>query len=551
MVEAENEKKVKVEPVYTKFTYTFDETDTAKSNYGIKPVIRSTINAEERYKITWTSIGQINEELVGKVIKTRARVQKSRKQGKKMLFLVLRDSSHTAQGVLFAEEGKISSQMIDFCSSFPNESIVDIEATVVKANKPIESCTVSNYELSVSTVFLVNDCINVLPFQIEDASRKLEKGAEDVVEQAPVEDKPKEEDKKEDKKEKKKKEKEEKKKEKEGKEKAQIAVKSDTRFDNRVLDLRVVSTQSMMKLQSGIGKLFRDYAFKNGFTEIHTPKLIEGASEGGTNVFKLKYFEREACLAQSPQLYKQMCIIGGLERVIEVAPVFRAENSNTTRHLCEFTMLDLEMSFKEHYFEIIDVIWDLFVYIFDGLKNDYKHELNIIANQYPFEMIEYPKKPVILSFHEGVELLKSKGIIQDVNEDLDTVNERKLGEFVKEKYGTDFYFLHKYPKSARPFYTMRDPENDNFTNSYDAFIRGEEILSGAQRIHEYDELYKNVVDAGIKPETLKNYLDAFKLGAPPHGGCGIGLERIAKLFTGFGNVKRFCMFPRDPKRLAP
>ena len=147
--------------------------------------------------------------------------------------------------------------------------------------------------------------------------------------------------------------------------------------------------------------------------------------------------------------------------------------------------------------------------------------------------------------------MKEKGIIQDVNEDLDTVNERKLGEIVKEKYKTDFYFLHKYPKSARPFYTMRDPKDENFTNSYDAFIRGEEVLSGAQRIHDYDMLYKNVVDAKINPETLEDYLNAFKLGSPPHGGTGIGLERVVKLFVGFGNVKRCCMFPRDPKRIKP
>ena len=306
-----------------------------------------------------------------------------------------------------------------------------------------------------------------------------------------------------------------------------------------------------MRLQSGVGQLYRDYLHNEGFIEIHSPKLIGGASEGGTNVFKLKYFDKDACLAQSPQLYKQMCIIGGIERVYEIAPVFRAENSNTGRHLCEFTMLDLEMSFKEHYFEVLDVINSLFVHIFDGLKTKYKHELNIVANQYPFELIEYKKELVKLTFHEGVALLKENGIEQDVNEDLDTINERKLGEIVKKKYGTDFYLLYKYPKKARPFYTMPSPDDENFTNSYDAFIRGEEILSGAQRIHDYDALYKKVVESNIQPDTLKDYLNSFKLGAPPHGGAGIGLERIVKLLTGFSNVKRCCLFPRDPKRLSP
>lgn len=147
--------------------------------------------------------------------------------------------------------------------------------------------------------------------------------------------------------------------------------------------------------------------------------------------------------------------------------------------------------------------------------------------------------------------MKENGINQSIYEDLDRENEKKLGEIVKKKYGTDFFILHKYPKSARPFYTMPCPEESEFTNSFDAFIRGEEVLSGAQRIHEYELLYQKVIEMGIKPETLKDYLNSFKLGAPPHGGAGIGLERVVKLFVGFTNVKRCCLFPRDSHRLAP
>jgi len=559
------EKVEKVEKTqdYVKFTYTKDDTDTLKNNYGILPYIVSSTNPDNRYQVKWTSLLDINEGLVGQKIKLRVRLQRSRIKGKGG-FLVLRDGINTIQGCMFVDETQISAQMIHFVSAIPHESILDIEALVVKAQKPIESCSISLFELALQTVYLMQDCLKVLPFQLEDANRKNVKGAEDEPEPEEKNKEQKEEkeevdtqqstdkESKEAKKEKKKKEKEEKKKEKEEKEKdKQPVVKSNTRFDNRVLDLRVQATQAFMRLQSGVGQLFRESLYKKGFVEIHTPKLIQGASEGGTNVFKFKYFDREGCLAQSPQLYKQMAIIGGLEKVFEVAPVFRAENSNTGRHLCEFTMLDMETSFKEHYFEVLDTINDIFVHIFDGLKADYKNELNIVANQYPFELIEYKKELLKLSFHEGVALLEEKGIKQNVNEDLDTINERKLGEIVKEKYGTDFYCLHRYPKSARPFYTMRDPLDNNFTNSYDCFIRGEEVLSGAQRIHDYDQLYQNVVDAGINPVTLKDYLNSFKLGAPPHGGCGIGLERIVKLFTSFGNVKRCCMFPRDPKRLAP
>jgi len=552
---------VEKETPIVKFKYDFDTSDTLREIYGILPYIVSTTDPELRYKTKWTNFVNINEDLVGKTIKCRVRLQRARIKGKGG-FLVLRDMMDTCQACLFTGD-KISAQMVKFASSIPHESLVDIEAEVVKAQKPVESCTVSLYELSLLKLFLVSDCINVLPFQIEDANRVGTHGAEDepekhveitlekkeVKEEKTAEEKKDEKKDKKDKKDKEKKEKQEKKNEKE--ERKDIIVGSNTRFDHRVLDLRVAATQSLMRLQSGVGQLFREFLYSQDFIEIHTPKLISGASEGGTNVFKLKYFDKDACLAQSPQLYKQMAIIGGIEKVFEIAPVFRAENSNTGRHLCEFTMMDVEMTFKEHFFEVLDTINGLFVHIFDGLKTKYKHELNIVANQYPFELMEYQKELVKLTFHEGVALLKENGIEQNVNEDLDTFNEKKLGEIVKKKYGTDFYLLYRYPKSARPFYTMPYAEDENFTNSYDAFIRGEEVLSGAQRIHDYDQLYKKVVDAKINPETLKDYLNAFKLGAPAHGGCGIGLERIVKLFTSLTNVKRCCMFPRDPKRLTP
>ncbi len=535
----------------TKFSFVRDETDIHKDKYGVLSFINSSTNPELRYTTKWTGFKDINDDIVGQTIKCRVRLQRVKAKGKSA-FLVLRDVMNTAQAVMFTGDS-ISAQMVKFASSIPHESLIDVEAQVVKPQKPVESCTISDYELDVKSIFVVTDCVNVLPFQIEDANRKVEKGAEDAEEAEPKVEEKKEEQKEEAKevKKDKKKEKAEKKEEKKDKEKLQVIVKSNTRFDNRVLDLRVAATQALMRLQAAVGLLYRESMMKNDFIEIHSPKLISGASEGGTNVFKLKYFGKESCLAQSPQLYKQMCVIGGIDKVYEIAPVFRAENSNTGRHLCEFTMIDMEMAFKEHYFEVVDVINEIFVTIFDGLKERYKHELNIVANQYPFELIEYKKELLKLTFQEGVELLKENGIEQDVNEDLDTLNEKKLGEIVKKKYGTDFYLLHKYPKSARPFYTMPDPKDPNFTNSYDAFIRGEEVLSGAQRIHDYDMLLEKVLEKGINPETLKDYLNAFKLGAPPHGGAGIGLERIVKLFVGFGNVKRCCLFPRDPKRLTP
>jgi nondiscriminating aspartyl-tRNA synthetase len=536
-----------------KFTFIHDETDTLKDRYGVYTLNMSQTDPETRYTTKRTKISNLTKDQANKTFRIRARLQRSRIKGKGG-FIVLRDGFNTLQAVMFVGE-EVSKQMLKFVDMIPLESIVEVEGVLKTVEKPVESCTQQDVELSVNYIFLVSEAMSVLPFQLEDANRK---GLPDDEEDTGNEEKKLELEKKEsttsesniDKKKKKKEEKKKEEKEKEG-EKKEIIVSLKTRLDHRVLDLRVAANQAIFRLQSGICQLFREFLYKNDFVEIHTPKLIAGSSEGGANIFKLKYFEQDSCLAQSPQLYKQMAVIGGIERVMEIGPVFRAENANTPRHMCEFTGLDIEMAFQDHYFEVLDVISDLFVYIFDGVHERYAFELNVIANQYPFEKIKYLPKSVKLTYEEGVKLLAKAGVTQSLYEDLDTENEKLLGKLVREEYHTDFYILYRYPKSARPFYTMPCPDDDNFTNSYDAFIRGEEILSGAQRIHVYDLLLNKVKDKGINPDTLKDYINSFKLGAPPHGGCGIGLERVVKLITGFKNIKKCCMFPRDPKRLTP
>ena len=601
-----------------KFTFTKDESDPLKDKYGVLPFIVSNTPPEHRLEIHYDNIKDLNDTFDGKTVKLRVRLQRSRIKGKGG-FIVLRDGVYTIQGCLFVTEGVVSKQMINFVNSLHLESIVDVEAKVKKAEKPVESCTQKDIELDITSIFLVIDATNVLPFQMEDACRKVnpeleeddynaqqvqeakkdeteKKEGTEKKEEAEKKDEKKEDEKKEEKKEEEKKEdkkeeekkeenekteeqkkldkkaeKERKKQEKKAKkeehakkkaetqqhkekgEKKEIVVKMKTRLDNRVMDLRVPTTQAIFKVQSGVCHLFREFLDSKGFTEIHTPKLIAGASEGGANVFKMKYFGTDACLAQSPQLYKQMCIIGDMKKVYEIGAVFRAENSMTSRHLCEFTGLDFEMEIKEDYFEVLDVIGELFYHIFEGLNKNYKKEIETVNSQYPFEPLVYSKEALKLDFKEGCKLLEENGYHQNINDDLDTENEKQLGRLVKEKYNTDFYILYGYPKSARPFYTMPDPHTDfdSFTNSYDAFIRGEEVLSGAQRIHDYDLLLKKVNEKGINPSTLKDYLDSFKLGAPPHGGAGIGLERVVKLFLGIKNIKKCVMFPRDPKRLTP
>jgi len=565
------EEKTKVEEkVVEKKVFAFDETDALRVNYGYLPFIQSQGDPKTRFENRFESFWNVDEVMVEKSVSFRARIQSSRVTGNRG-FLVLRDNCCTFQAIISVGEN-VSKQMIKFVKFIPIESLVDVKGVVKKAQQEIKSCSIHNYELELLTIFIVSQVQREkLPFQLEDAQRKIdqsqEEGETDEVKKeessssnlSDTTEQPKEtKELSESARKKEKAEKREKKgnEKKESGEKKDIIIKMGTKLDNRVFDLRVNTTNALMKLQSGVCFLFRDYLYKHKFIEIHTPKLIGGASEGGTNVFTFKYFNTPGCLAQSPQLYKQMAVIGDLPRVMEIGSVFRAENSNTPRHLCEFMGLDIEMTIQSHYYEVLDILHGLFIHIFEGLNSDFKTELDIIHNQYAFEPIKYTKEPLILDFYESCKWLEETGVKvakdkDGIYEDFDTPTEKALGNLVKLKYESDFYILKRYPKSARPFYTMPDPFDDNYTNSYDAFVRGEEILSGAQRIHDHDMLLNKVKAKGINPETLKDYIKAFELGAPPHGGAGIGLERVVKLFVGLLNVKKCSMFPRDPKRLTP
>jgi len=325
----------------------------------------------------------------------------------------------------------------------------------------------------------------------------------------------------------------------------------DTRLDNRVIDLRTPANQAIYRVEAGVCKLFRDTLDAKGFVEIHTPKIISAASEGGANVFQVTYFKSNAYLAQSPQFYKQMAIAADFGKVYTIGAVFRAEDSNTHRHLTEFVGLDLEMAFSYHYHEVVNTIGDLFTQIFKGLAERFATEIAIINKQFPCEPFEFVEPALRLEYKDGLALLAEAGVQMGSEDDLTTENERILGRIVKNKYHTDFYILDKYPLAVRPFYTMPDADNPKYSNSYDMFMRGEEILSGAQRIHDPQLLLERVKHHKINIDQIKSYIDAFRYGCPPHGGGGIGLERVLMLYLGLGNVRKTSMFPRDPKRVTP
>ena len=474
--------------------------------YGDSPMIRSEVTTEKSYKDISDIPTWADQE-----IWLRGRLHTSRAVSKGA-FLVMRQGLDTVQAIVWQGE-KCPRAMVKYAQDIPAESIVDLLVTVARAPEPVASCSCSDFELKVKEIHIQSRA-RELPFVLEDAGRSK---AESEATGLPV-------------------------------------VHQDTILNYRWVGLRTPANHAIFKIQSAVCQLFREYLYSQKFVEIHTPKLIAGASEGGSDVFKLKYFSdsENACLAQSPQLYKQIaCACSGLERVMEVGPVFRAENSNTHRHLCEFTGLDFEMIITEHYYEALDLMGNLFCYIFDGLNTRWRHELKIISQQYPFEPLKYARPTLRITFQEGITLLREAGVDASYDEDIGTADERALGKIVAEKYGTDFYIMDKYPLSARPFYTMPDPANPKLSNSYDLFIRGQEIVSGAQRIHDPDLLTQRATDMGIPISTIQSYVDAFKHGANPHAGGGIGMERVVMLFLGLDDIRKSSMFPRDPSRLTP
>ncbi|KAG6591602.1 Aspartate--tRNA ligase 2, cytoplasmic, partial [Cucurbita argyrosperma subsp. sororia] len=256
-----------------------------------------------------------------------------------------------------------------------------------------------------------------------------------------------------------------------------VRVNQDTRLNYRVLDMRTPANQGIFRIQCQVGTVVLLY-------------------------FRLDYKGQPACLAQSPQLHKQMSICGDFGRVFEIGPVFRAEDSFTHRHLCEFTGLDVEMEIKTHYSEVMDIVDRLFVSMFDSMNQNCKKELEAIDKQYPFEPLKYLRNTLRLTFEEGIQMLKDAGVEIDPLGDLNTEAERKLGRLVLEKYGTEFYILHRYPLSVRPFYTMPCHDNPTYSNSFDVFIRGEEIISGAQRVHVPEFLAERAQACMALPHTV-------------------------------------------------
>lgn len=295
----------------------------------------------------------------------------------------------------------------------------------------------------------------------------------------------------------------------------------EAKLNMRSVSLRNVRERAKFKLQEGLVRGFRDFLYAQGFTEIHTPKIGAKSAEGGSNLFRLDYFHRPAVLQQSPQLYKQM-MVGVFDRVFETAPVFRAEKHNTKRHLNEYTSLDLEMGYIEGFEDIMAMETGFLQYAMDLLKREYAKELQIWK-------VTIPKTDRIpaVRFDRAKELVSEKYSRRIRNPfDLEPEEELLIGRYFKEEYDADFVFVTHYPSKKRPFYAMDDPEDSRYTLSFDLLYHGLEITTGGQRIHDYQMLKEKLEKRGMTEEGLEQYLDTFRYGMPPHGGLGIGLERL-------------------------
>lgn len=473
---AEEERKKGIRVVAPEYVLSKNFPEEGMKNYG-----KIFIQSQSRTTRKWIKFAQIDADKEGQEYWIRCRIQNSRIQGKKA-FLILRNERSVMQCIV--EPGDINDESSDpnmgkevvaFCRDLPNESVVDIQGVISIPPSPVQSeaCTIKNFELQLRRIYCISRA-EELPFQLADASRAP--GTEGVH------------------------------------------VAQDTRLNNRVVDLRTLANQGILRIQSAVCEYFREFLTKRGFTEIHSPKLLAGGSEGGAEVFEVKYFPSynnpKAFLAQSPQLYKQMALMTDLTGVFEIAPVFRAEDSFTHRHMTEFVGLDMEMHFKEHYHEVLDVLDECFNFIFKRLEVRQAQEIEAVGRQYPAERFLSSSPCKRFTFKEAIDLLRTEGFkvaeshVAEMNkkieflkknggnaeeltrlfdvcgkamehkagimqhqytEDLSTKDEKILGEVIRKKYKTDFYIIDKFPMEIRPFYTMPDPDDPEFSNSYDIF----------------------------------------------------------------------------------
>lgn len=523
----------------------------------------------------------------GATVTMRGRVQACRVKGKLGFLLlrqppysdtiqvVIRDASSNEPSATTTSAAAASTLLLPVARTLTPESIVEITGTLASSDRPITSATCMDLELHATDLRVISLAETPLPFPLKDVNTKL-----------------------------------------------------DTRLDHRIMDLRTVTTSAIVQLVSVANRVFRDVLAAQQFVEIHTPKLLGTPSEGGSAVFELGYFDKRAFLAQSPQLYKQMMLMGDAMRVFEVGPVFRAEKSLTHRHLTEFVGLDAEMVVQQSYTEVLDVLEMTLVSMVDALEAEVQLVNRVqearaaadpsfvrpqpIVARVPKDILDkfqfgqdqhlnpintttttvnnnhnnlssssvdpygarvsslHSPFPVLrLTFANAMQMLVDAKEISEALDDFSVAMERALGKLIKARYGVDVYIVDQFPVSARPFYTgliLEEGETSaasaageegwkvspqTRTRSYDMYLRGEEICSGAQRIHDPKLLEYRMRQCNVDVSLIRDYVNSFRYGAWPHGGFGLGLERIVMFFLDAQDIRQVSLFPRDPKRITP
>ncbi len=325
-------------------------------------------------------------------------------------------------------------------------------------------------------------------------------------------------------------------------------VNFDTRLDYRFIDLRNEKNSLIFKIQSSLVQYMREYLYQRDFMEIHTPKLIGTASESGSDVFEVKYFDRLAYLAQSPQFYKQMAMSSGFNRIFEVGPAFRAENSNTSRHATEYTCFDVEFSYIDSYYDVMKLESEMLTYALEKVNHIYGERIKdvygveLVVPTLPFPVMK------LCDVYQELESRYGYKVEESEKDDLTTEAEKLCHQLSKDKFQHEFLFVTHYPASKRAFYHMRD--NEGVLQGYDLLWRGVEITTGAQREHRYEEITKNAQEKGLTKD-VEFYLQFFKYGCPPHGGFGLGVDRLTMLLLGISSIKEVQFLFRGPNRIEP
>jgi aspartyl-tRNA synthetase len=431
---------------------------------------------------------EVTPEDLGKPGRLAGWIEESRNLGK-IAFLILRDRTGTFQATVI--KSKVGDELFDRATGLNRESVIAIDGEL-KANDKVRN----GWELLPAQIHVLNEAAAPLPLGVVD----------------------------------------------------RVNIELDTRLDHRFMDLRRPGPRAIFRIRSGVLGATHDFLRSQGFLEIHTSNLIGSSSEGGTEVFKLRYFDRDAYLSQSPQLYKQAMMATGFDRVYEIARYFRAEKSDTVRHLSEITGIDLEMAFVEDEEEVMHLIEGLMTAIWTHVADEHADDLAALEKEVPI-----PKRPFLrITYDDALARLEEAGVKLTWGADLGTEQEKKLGELLAAD-GHDFYFITKWPLALKPFYCMPDePTMDaKRSRAFDLDYRGVELLSGAQRIHDPALLEAGIKRWDLDPKDFQGYLEAFRYGMPPHGGCGIGVERIIMQMLELPNVREAVIFPRDRHRLTP